>query len=122
MKAASGSSDKLILGDLNARVDWSYAQDIVQAMQMILQANRPETFIVASGQAHTVKEFVELCFNYFGLDWQQFVKEDDTFLVRRPLPKIGNPSKLMRQTGWTPSLSFPDMVEQLIKDTMEKQS
>lgn len=119
IKIANGSKEKVILGDLSARVDWSYAPDVVEAIQKILRLKTPDTFVVASGEAHSVQEFVEIAFSYFGLDWRQHVKEDGSILKRRPLLKIGNPQKLIHQTGWEKSLTFTGMVRQLIKESME---
>lgn len=118
IQIAQGSKERLILGDLSARVDWSYAPDIIQAIQMILKLQTPDIFVVASGEAHSVKDFVDIAFGYFGLDWRQHVQEDTSVLVRRPLLKIGNPKKLIHQTGWKNSFTFPEMVKQLIMDSM----
>jgi len=117
IRIAGGSKEKLVIGDLSSRVDWSYAPDFVNAFQMILDLKASDTFVVASGEAHSVREFAEIAFGYFGLDWRQHIEEDQSILRRRPLVKIGNPKKLMDLTGWKKSFEFPEFVRQLIIDS-----
>jgi len=120
ISAASGSKKILTIGDLSAKVDWSYAPDFVEAFQLILKADKNETFIIASGEAHTVQEFIEFVYEYFDLDWREYVVEDSSILARRPLVKIGNPSKLISETGWKRSFDFSGFVKQLVVDIVEK--
>lgn len=112
-----GSTEKLVLGDLSAEVDWGYAPDYVQAFQSVLKTEKSDDFIIASGEAHSVKEFVESVFSYFSLSWQDFVVEDAGILSRRPLVKIGDASKLKHETAWTYNRKFDAMIERLILDT-----
>ncbi|MEB3122938.1 MAG: GDP-mannose 4,6-dehydratase [Snowella sp.] len=116
IRIASGSKEKLVVGDLSSRVDWGYAPDYVKAFQDILGLNHSEDFIISTGEAHSVKEFVEIAFKHFKLDPEQYVIEDPNLLRRRPPVKIGDSTKLKTKTGWKPSLSFPDFVKQLITD------
>lgn len=118
IRSSKGDKTPLILGGLDTKVDWSYAPDVVDAMQKILALKTPETFIIASGEAHTVREFAQIAFGYFNLDWKAFVIEDPSILTRQPSIRIGNPKKLLSKTGWRPTLNFEAMIGQLIRDTL----
>jgi GDPmannose 4,6-dehydratase len=111
---AGGRREKLILGDLSARIDWGYAPDFTDAMVRILALPDPEDFIVATGEAHSVQEFVEIAFARMGLDWRAHVEEDATVLQRKPRKFIGDSTKLRTTTDWKPSVTFTEMVERLL--------
>jgi GDPmannose 4,6-dehydratase len=110
---ANGRREKLILGDLSAKIDWGYAPDFADAMVRILALPEPDDFIVATGEAHTVREFAEIVFASLGLDWKAHVEEDASVLHRRRRTLMGNASKLRAATGWQPSVTFAEMVERL---------
>ena len=114
IKIANGQHEKLILGDFSMRIDWGYAPDFVDAMVKILALPEPDDFVVATGQAHTVREFVEIVFSRLGLDWRTHVEEDASVLRRKRRTLIGNASKLRTATGWKPSVTFAEMVERLL--------
>ncbi len=116
MRISAGSEEQLEIGDLSSRVDWGYAADYVSAFRSILALAKPEDFIVASGEAHTVEEFVGITFNYFGLNVNEYVVSNPELLQRRQPVKIGNPEKLKRLTAWQPSRNFGDFVVRLIED------
>lgn len=116
IRISEGSPEKLEVGNLSSRVDWGYAKDYVLAFQKILAADSPEDFILATGESHTVKEFIDIVFNYFNLNPDKHVVENKNILTRKPPIKIGDASKLRSLTAWTPSLNYPDFVIQLIKD------
>ena len=118
-RISRGSTEKLVIGDLSARVDWGYAKDYVQAFQLILALNSPGDYIVARGKPFTVKEFVDTVFNFFNLNPFNYVIEDASILTRRPAVKIGNSNKLTSMTGWKPSLDFHDFIIQLTMDHLE---
>ena len=109
-----GTRDKLILGSLAAELDWGYAAEYVDAMRRILALDTPDDFIVATGERHAVREFVELAFGQLGLDWQQHVEENLSLITRPPQCRVGDPRKLTMATGWRPSTSFPAMVKALM--------
>jgi len=109
-----GSNQKLVLGDLSARIDWGYAPDFVEAMTGILGLKEAGDFVIATGKAHSVQEFVQITFDLLGLDWKKHVKENPSILKRRNLPSVGDASRLRRLTGWQPSVSFEKMVEILL--------
>ena len=110
---AAGRREKLILGNLSATADWGYAPDFVDAMIRILALPDAEDFVIATGEAHTVLEFVEIAFHAFGLDWKKHVEENPALLQRRRPALIGDASKLRAATGWRPTVTFRQMVESL---------
>lgn len=116
IRISKGSDEKLIVGSLSSRVDWGYARDYVNAFVKILSAENPGDYVVATGEAHTVNEFVELVFEYLGLNPKLYVSEHPQILTRAPLVKIGDSRKLRKITGWAPTYSFSEFVRQLVED------
>lgn len=114
-----GCGEKLTLGDLDAVTDWSYAPDVVDAFPRILSLDRPADFVVASGEGHTVREFVEAVFTHVGLDWRDHVEQAPGLLYRVRSARIGNPRRLREATGWRRSLTFEEMVRRLVDDAAE---
>jgi GDPmannose 4,6-dehydratase len=110
-----GRQPLLKVGDLSATVDWGSAADAVEAMQLILQAEKGEEFIVATGQGHTVQDFVKTTFDLLGMDWIKYVEEDPSILKRRKAILIGNAEKLKQVTGWSPKTSFSEMIREMIQ-------
>jgi GDPmannose 4,6-dehydratase len=119
-----GAQHKLVLGNLSAGVDWGAAEDYVDAMARILQLERPEDFVVASGNLHTVGQFVEAAFTAAGLPWQPHVTEDAKLLnnVRPTVPLTGNAARLREATGWRPSLDFAEMVRRMVRAGLESRA
>jgi len=109
-----GLQDKLIIGDLKAVVDWGYAPDYVRAMHQILALKRADDFIIATGQAHTVGDFVKISFSYLGLDWRHYVRENKSIIKEKRPVLIGNFQKLKEKTGWQPSVDFSGMIKTII--------
>ncbi len=109
-----GKQDSLTVGDLSAEIDWGYAPDYVEAMQRIMAVGKPEDFIIASGQMHTVRDFVEAAFDQLGLDWKKYVKEDAALMTRKRKTLVGNPGKLKTLTGWKPTVDFREMIKLLL--------
>jgi GDPmannose 4,6-dehydratase len=122
LEIKSGRAKSLVLGDLSARVDWGYAPDYVDAMVRILTLAEPGDFVIATGEAHTVRDFVSLVFEKLGLDYREWVAEDPSIIRKSNAVLIGNASKLRRETGWAPSLSFPEMVRLLTSETQQRVS
>jgi GDPmannose 4,6-dehydratase len=110
-----GSSDKLHLGDLSARVDWGYAPDYVDAMYRILCLDQPEDFVIATGETHSVQEVVEIVFTALGLDWRDHVVESPSILTRQRTALRGDSSKLHKATGWKPTVGFKQMILDLLE-------
>jgi GDPmannose 4,6-dehydratase len=105
---------KLLLGDVEARVDWGYAPDYVDAMSRILELPEAGDFVVASGELHTVREFAQAAFAVLGLDWRRHVETDARLLNKVSHPLRGDFTKLRIATGWSPSVTFAEMVERLV--------
>jgi GDPmannose 4,6-dehydratase len=111
-----GRADVLPLGDLSARRDWGYAPDYVRAMWLMLQRDEPADYVIASGESHSVEELVDVAFSHVGLDWRDHVVEDES--LRRGAAElhdlVGDPANARRVLGWSPTLSFRELVELLV--------
>jgi len=119
-KIKLGLANGLHLGNLEARRDWGYAGDYVQAMWLMVQQERPGDYIIATGETHSVQEFVEEAFSYLDLDWKQYVIQDSKFY--RPAEVdllVGDPSKAYRELGWEPSISFKQLVRMMVDADMK---
>ncbi len=116
LRIRGGSPERLKLGNLDAVVDWGYAPDYVEAFTRILALPEPGDFIIATGEAHTAHEFLEVAFSHVGLRWQDHVDAGSEVLGRSGSGRVGDSSKLRRLTGWRPSLSFEAMVRRLVDD------
>ncbi len=106
-----GLAEELRLGNLDARRDWGYAPDYVRAMWLMLQQNEPDDYVVATGQTHEVREFVELAFRHVGLDYRDYVVQDERYM--RPAEVdllVGDPAKARSQLGWQPNVTFEELV------------
>ncbi|HEY9723239.1 MAG TPA: GDP-mannose 4,6-dehydratase [Oscillatoriaceae cyanobacterium] len=118
-----GLADELRLGNLDAKRDWGFAGDYVKAMWLMLQQDTPDDYVVATGETHSVQEFVEIAFGRVGLDWREFVKQDPRYM--RPAEVdllIGSPEKARRQLGWTPETSFQQLVHMMVDGDMARLS
>ena len=110
-----GLQAELRLGNLEARRDWGYAGDYVQAMWLMLQQEQPDDYVVATGETHSVQELVELAFGYAGLDWKRHVVLDPT--LRRPAEVDflqGDASKARQKLGWAPKLGFTELIRLMV--------
>jgi GDPmannose 4,6-dehydratase len=111
-----GLEQELRLGDLTARRDWGYAPDYVRAMWSMLQADEADDYVVATGEAHTVEEFVAAAFEHVGLDWREYVRHDES-LSRGAAdsPELaGDPTKIRERLGWEPEVRFEQLVGRLV--------
>jgi GDPmannose 4,6-dehydratase len=110
-----GYDEELRLGNLDARRDWGFAGDYVEAMWMMLQQEQPDDYVVATGETHSVREFCELAFGHAGLDYRDYVVLDERYM--RPAEVdllIGDPAKAQRALGWQPKTPFPDLVRGMV--------
>jgi GDPmannose 4,6-dehydratase len=115
-----GLADDLHLGNLQARRDWGFAGDYVQAMWLMLQQDEPDDYVVATGETHSVQELCEVAFGYLDLDWQKYVVCDPQFF--RPAEVdllVGDPSKAHAKLGWGPSISFEELIRLMIDADMQ---
>ena len=117
-----GLEQELRLGDLSARRDWGFAGDCVRAMWMILQADEPDDYVVATGEGHTVEEFVAAAFAHVGLDWREHVRFDQEFArgASDAPALVGDPSKIRERLGWEPEVRFGDLVPMLVDADVEE--
>ncbi len=116
-----GLADKLALGNLNATRDWGHAKDYVEAMWMILQQDRPDDFVCATGISHSVEDLVKYVFGKLDLDWRNYVVQDEKFLRPEELNDLkGDSSKLRKVTGWKPKYTFESMLDEMIDYWLDK--
>ena len=110
-----GLSNELRLGNLDARRDWGYAKDYVRAMWLMLQQDRPDDFVVSSGEMHTVRDACEAAFGYVDLDMDKYVTVDPKFYRPAEVDKLlGDCSKARRVLGWKPEVSFRELIEMMV--------
>jgi GDPmannose 4,6-dehydratase len=111
----AGMQDTLFLGNLEARRDWGYAPEFVEAMVMMLQHSVPDDFVIATGESHSVREFVERAFTRVGLDWEKFVKIDPRYYRPSEVDDLcGDASKARRVLGWSPRTTFAQLVDLMV--------
>jgi GDPmannose 4,6-dehydratase len=116
----AGLEDKLYLGNLDAKRDWGYAVEYVEAMWLMLQQPQPGDYVIATGETHSVREFLEAAFNRAGLKWQKYVQHDPRYL--RPTEVdllVGDYAKARRQLGWQPRTTFNKLVELMVDADVE---
>ena len=116
----TGLQDRLYLGNLDAKRDWGYAKEYVEMMWLMLQQETPDDYVVATGETHSVREFVEEVFSYLGLDWETLVEYDARY--ERPAEVdmlIGDASKARAQLGWEPKVKFKDLVRIMVDADLE---
>lgn len=114
-RIAVGRQQKLYMGNLEARRDWGYAPDYVEAMWLMLQQEEPGEYVIGTGEAHTVRDFVEEAFSYVGLDWHDHVEIDQRYLRPAEVPFLmADPEKAHRELGWAPRVRFRDIVRIMV--------
>jgi GDPmannose 4,6-dehydratase len=110
-----GLQQKLTLGNLDARRDWGFARDYMEAAWLMLQQPRPEDYVVATGEAHSVRELLEEAFGYLDLDWQRYVETDEKYLRPAEVNSVvGDASKAWRMLGWKPQTTFQELVRMMV--------
>jgi GDPmannose 4,6-dehydratase len=117
----AGLQNKLYLGNLDAKRDWGYAKEYVEAMWLMLQQNKPKDYVIATGETHTVREFLEEAFNHAGLKWEKYVEFDAKYL--RPAEVdllIGDPSKARKELGWKAKTTFKELVKIMVDADIEE--
>mgnify|MGYP001435112835 CR=1 FL=1 len=120
-KIKLGLAKELRLGNLEAQRDWGFAGDYVEAMWRMLQRDEPDTYVIGMGETHSVREFCEIAFGHVGLDYKEFVIQDERFY--RPAEVdllISDPSKARVQLGWEPSVTFKELVTMMVDADMER--
>lgn len=111
-----GLANELRLGNLDARRDWGFAGDYVQAMWLMLQQESPDDYVVATGETHSVEEFLEQAFGCVDLDWHDYVVQDPRFMQPAEVDLlVGDPTKAGQKLGWEPAVSFPQLVKMMVE-------
>jgi GDPmannose 4,6-dehydratase len=113
---AAGLQDKLYLGNLDAKRDWGYAREFVEAMWLMLQQDKPDDYVIATGETHSIREFLDLAFGQVKLDWKKYVEIDPRYY--RPAEVdilLGDYSKAKKKLGWEPKTKFPDLVKLMVE-------
>lgn len=116
-----GLQDKLYLGNLDAKRDWGYAKDYVEGMWMMLQQDKPDDFVLATGETHSVREFCEHAFKHVGLDYKDYVEVDEHYFRPSEVDLLlGNPAKAEKILGWKPKTKFDELVKLMVDAELEK--
>ncbi len=116
----AGLQDKLYLGNLDARRDWGFAGDYVEAMWLMLQQDQPEDYVIATGESHSVREFLDEAFGCLGLDWQRFVEQDPRYFRPAEVDALlGDAAKAREKLGWKPRLTFKELVRMMVDADMK---
>jgi GDPmannose 4,6-dehydratase len=116
----AGLQDSLYLGNLDAKRDWGYAKEYVDAMWLMMQQDKPEDFVIATGETHTIKDFLDEAFSYAGVDWKKYVKVDPRYY--RPAEVdllIGDATKAKQKLGWQPKTTFKELVRLMVDADIE---
>jgi GDPmannose 4,6-dehydratase len=116
-----GRAKELRIGNLEAKRDWGFSGDYIEAMWLMLQLKKPEDFVIATGETHSVKEFVAKAFNYVGLDWKKYVKIDKQFYRPSEVNILqGDYSKAKRKLGWKPKVKFEELVKMMVDEDLKR--
>ncbi|MBN3961633.1 GDP-mannose 4,6-dehydratase [Nostoc sp. NMS8] len=116
----AGKQKKIYMGNLDAKRDWGYAKDYVKAMWLMLQKDQPEDYVISTGETHSVREFLELAFSYVNLNWQDYVEFDERYLRPSEVELlIGDSTKARQNLGWTPSVTFEELVSLMVEADLQ---
>ena len=116
----AGLENSLYLGNLDAKRDWGYAKEYVEAMWLMLQQDKPDDFVIATGETHTVRELVEEAFSYAGLDWQKYIKVDPRYYRPAEVDHlIGDATKARKMLGWKPRTTFKELIRLMVDADIE---
>jgi len=117
-----GLQDKLFLGNLEAKRDWGFAGDYVEAMWLMLQQDTPDDYVVATGETHTVREFLQEVFDYANLNVEDYVEIDERLYRPHEVPLLlGDPSKAKQEIGWTPKIKFKELAKMMYEEDYKNQ-
>ena len=114
-RIVAGLQKELTLGNLNAKRDWGHAKDYVKAMHLMLQHDEPDDFVIATGQTHSIRQFLEIAFGHVNLNWEDFVKQDPKYMRPAEVDQlIGDSSKAKKVLGWEPTVEFDELVKMMV--------
>ena len=111
-----------MLGNLESKRDWGYAPDYVEGMWLMLQQDEPDDYVLATGESHSIRDFLEIAFDEIGIeDWQPFVGQDPRFFRPAEVDVLrGDATKAKEKLGWTPKTSFEDLVRKMVRNDLKK--
>jgi GDPmannose 4,6-dehydratase len=110
-----GLQDKLVLGNLDARRDWGYAKDYVEAMWLMLQQDKPDDYVIATGESHSVRDLLDVCFSHLDLDWHDYVEVSPHYFRPSEVNHLmGDASKALRELGWRPTINFEGLIHIMV--------
>ena len=116
-----GEQDKLALGNLDAKRDWGFARDYMEGAWRMLQADEPDDYVLATGETHSVREFLDAAFEYAGLDWNDYVTIDERYFRPSEVDLLlGDPTKAKEKLGWEPKVRFPELVRMMVDHDRER--
>jgi GDPmannose 4,6-dehydratase len=117
-----GVQNKLYLGNLDAKRDWGYAKDYVEAMWLMLQQNEPDDYVISTGETHSVREFLEETFNYLNLDWRDYVEIDPKYFRPTEVDSLaGDSSKAWKKLKWKPKVRFKELVKLMVDADLKQE-
>ena len=117
-----GEQDSLALGNLEAKRDWGYARDYMEGAWRMLQADEPDDFVLATGETHSVREFLEAAFGHAGLEWERYVTIDERYFRPSEVDLlIGDASKAKEKLGWEPTVRFEELVRMMVDADRERE-
>jgi len=118
----TGLSNKIVLGNLDSERDWGYSPDYVEAMWLMLQQDTPDDYVISTGETHSIREFLDVAFNYVGLsNWEQFVGQDERYMRPAEVDYLrGDSTKAREVLNWKPRTSFKDLVEIMVESDIKK--
>jgi GDPmannose 4,6-dehydratase len=118
-----GLQDKLTLGNLESKRDWGYAGDYVQAMHLMLQQERPDDYVIGTGECYSVRDFAEAAFGCLGLNWEEYVTLDSSLLRPAEVDILqADPAKARRALGWKPKVTFDGLVQLMVESDLKIES
>ena len=118
-----GLQDKLVLGNLDSQRDWGFAGDYIEAMWLMLQQPEPDDYVVATGETHSIRQFLDAVFGHLDLDWKKYVEQDPRFLRPAEVDALcGDASKARRVLGWKPKVSFRELAQMMVESDLALQS
>jgi GDPmannose 4,6-dehydratase len=118
-----GLQDKLFLGNLDAKRDWGYAADYMDAVWLMLQRDNPDDYVIATGETHSVREFLDEAFGYLNLDWREYVAIDSRYYRATEVDLLlGDASKARKHLGWEPKMKFNQLVRLMIDSDLQAES
>ena len=120
-KIKLGLEDYITLGNLDAYRDWGYAPDYVEAMWLMMQQDVPKDYVIATGESHSIREFLDIAFNEIGIkDWKPYIKQDERFMRPSEVDHlIGNATQAKEDLGWEPKTSFDSLVRKMVKNDLK---